>query len=122
MSSEPITLCDQRPLRLQLEGGGGLSLTYYCEETAPSESERLPPEKMRHTTLDDLKDLARKGFLQEFVEAYLIDDDVRWEFICRGKTIPDEQALAVFTIYNRQGKEGLKRLHRGIRLYERKNP
>jgi len=77
------------------------------------------PEKMRRTILEDLKDLAWKWFLQEFVELYLMDDRVRWEVVCRGKTSPDEQALAVFTIYNRQGENGLQKLYRKIRAYER---
>jgi hypothetical protein len=78
-----------------------------------------PPERMRRTILEDLKDLAWKEFLQEFVELYLMDDRVRWEVVSRGKTSPDEQALAVFTIYNRQGENGLQKLYRKISAYER---
>ena len=118
MSSEPM-LRDQCPLELPLEGGGSLLLKY-CKEAASPGSEPLPiqPEEGQKN-LGDLQDLARKGTLQEFVEVWLREDDVRWEIVCRNKITPDEQALAVFQIYNRQGKEGLKRLREWIKAYQR---
>jgi len=120
MSSEPITLYDQRPLELQLEDRGALSLTYYREEVAPSEPEGAHPEEKGREILDVLKDLAWTGDLEQITEIDLYPKDgVRWEFVCRGKTSPDEQALAVFRFYNRQGEKGLEKLRRRIKPYQR---